>query len=282
LSPEPSELDEELTALLHSKLEHVYGPVVTEVHSPSAKQNPETIGHVSPAPKPNDGFEFRLFAGSRSTQAVPSSGPDVTAPRIILNGEHDAGDLSQQGGFVVPRREGGYYFTGAATRERKEERRREFEIAAVSGEEVRRWLGVRYWGWEVRWRARVLRDGKLVVAEDNSQVDVAIPLTAGLDLDGHSETGLGSGRKNGKPGKKRRIILRMRRKKGEEASKRRREEAEWKNREEKEREEAEREKRTRRNREKKVKKKMREREKKRNDEGNDLGNAQDDENREVE
>jgi hypothetical protein len=249
--------------------------VVTDVCSPSTKQNAETSDHVSPAPKPNDGFEFRLFAASMpSSRAVPSSGPDVAAPRIILDDEHGVGDLKLQGGFVVPRRADGYYFSGAVT----PERRKEFEIVAVSGEEVQRLLGVRYSGWEVRWRVRHLRNGELVIAESDSKGAVASPLAAGLDPNRHSEIGLVSGSKKGKPGKKRRIVLRERKRKGEEAAKRRREEIEKKKREEREIEEAEREKRTKRNREKKVKKKMKEREKKRKSEGNGLGNAEVDEN----
>jgi len=163
---------------------------------------------------------------------------------------------------VVPRRAEGYYFTDAVTPERRKERRREFEIAAVSEEEVRRWLGVRYSGWEVRWRVRHLRNGELVVGDGDEKGHVAAPLAAGLAPDGHSEMGLGIERRKCKPGKKRRIILRTKKRKAEEAALRRREEAERKKMAEKEREEAEREKRTRRNREKKIKKRAREREKK--------------------
>jgi hypothetical protein len=172
------------------------------------------------------------------------------------------GGLGQQGGFVTPRRDEGYYFTGAVTLERREERRKEFEIAAMTGEEVRRWMGVRYSGCEVRWRVRYLRNQELLVAEEDEKGVVAIPLADGLTPNGHNETGTGKAEKRCKPGKKRRIILRIKKRKAEEAAKRRQEEAKKKTMQEREKEEAEREKRTRRNREKKIKKRAREREKK--------------------
>ena len=240
-------------------------------------------------PPPNE-FEFRLFATpatklpTDTSSHAPNGATHAPAARIILDDDPTEGVLDKQGGFVIPRREEGFYFTGAVTPERRKEKRREFEIAAVSGEDVKRWLGVRYSGWEVRWRVRVLRDGKLVVPKPNSEEAIAAPLAGGLRLNGHTEAGIGigRGRKKGKPGKKRRIVLRMRKRKGEEAAQRRREEAERKKKQEREREEAEREKRTRRNREKKVKRRAREREKKAKSEGNNLGNDEGNENSEPE
>lgn len=226
--------------------------------SSSQERIPTKSEHDEPDSAPNDpeqGFEFRLFATPTSRQPTGSHPADGIAPRIILDDEPDAGDPDRQGGFVVPRRDEGYYFTSTVAPAWGKERRRQFEIAAVSGEDVRRCLGVRYTGWEVRWRVRHLRNGELVIADANEKGVVASPLTAGLGPNGQGGVRLDGERKKGKLGKKRRIILRMRKRKGEEA-------AERKKREERERGEAEREKRTRRNREKKVKKKMREKEKK--------------------
>jgi len=170
-----------------------------------------------------------------------------------------------------------------------EERRREFEAAAVSGADVRRWAAVRYYGWEVRWRVKHLRmvcGGELVAAEEGEWPGTK-PLVEGLGLElgrgkrlGRVEANWKDGRpaKKRKPGKKRRIVLRIRKKKAEEAAEQRRLEKERKMTGEQEREAAEREKRTRRNREKKVKKKLKEKEKKAQGQGAALQNANDDEN----
>jgi hypothetical protein len=109
----------------------------------------------------------------------------------------------------------------------------------------------RNWGLEVPWRVSVIRmSGKWKDA-------------GGKELRGR-EKGM-EGDEEGKrkrPGKKRRIILRERKKKSVEDAEKRKLEEERKRVEREAREEMEREKRTKRNREKKVKRKMKEKMKK--------------------
>jgi hypothetical protein len=119
--------------------------------------------------------------------------------------------------------------------------RARFHFAAVSGEEVLRGRMRRNWGLEVPWRVRILRGTSTSAL--GLKVEVRGTVTA-QSADGVSE-------RRRKPGKKRRVILRERRRKIEAREEARRKEREGK-------EEAEREKRTRRNREKKVKRKMKE------------------------
>ena len=116
-----------------------------------------------------------------------------------------------------------------------------FEIMALSGEEVLSLARKRAWGLEVPWRVRVLK----VVGKKGTGEAVEV---VGID-DGKGDL------KRKKPGKKRRIILRERKKSREKLQQQKKVEKE-------EKEEAEREKRTRRNREKKVKRKMKEKAKK--------------------
>jgi hypothetical protein len=101
----------------------------------------------------------------------------------------------------------------------------------------------RNWGLEVPWRVRIITTSSLPAKRSNDEVLV--------DVNTLREP---ESRKT-KPGKKRRILLREKRRKKESIVARKRAEQER-------REEAEREKKTRRNREKKVKRKMKEKAKK--------------------
>jgi hypothetical protein len=150
------------------------------------------------------------------------------AQQVVIR-EEDEGDGGFLGGrdprvFIVGRAEG--------------ERRAGFASAAVTGEDVLEWRRRRAWGLEVPWRVMVVRTWGRVVGGGRQGGEV-----------------VGAEGRRKRPGKKRRIELRGRRKKGAEAAERRRREGE-------EREAAEREKRTRRNREKKVKRKIKEKAKK--------------------
>lgn len=167
-------------------------------------------------------FEFRLF-----------SGPSASAPalhRIIL---HDEDAEPGAGGFVRRERDRGFYIAARAQGEAKER----YAFAARSGEEVVRGSRARNWGLEVPWRVAVLRASSL-----RKEGKEAVAVTVGADQRGDVKK---------KPGKKRRIVLRERRRKNLAQEERKRKETESK-------EEAEREKKTRRNREKKVKRKMKE------------------------
>lgn len=132
------------------------------------------------------------------------------------------------------------------------EARRRIEAAARSGEEVLRLSAGRAWGLEVPWRVKVLRVvGQKAVAGGDIRVE-----TVDADVDGVG--------KRTKPGKKRRILLRERKKKVDAVAEQRRRETESK-------EMTEREKKSRRNREKKLKRRAKEKAKKA--EGNQIEEA---------
>jgi hypothetical protein len=192
---------------------------------------------------PEQEFEFRLF--SSAAPAQPGEEKKGTTQKIILvDKEGDFGD----GGFVMRERNRGYYFAGKADGKR----RLDFQVMALSGEEVLSRARSRAWGLEVPWRVQVLKvAGKKIGRTCDSAVAV--------------EDDAGGGMKK-KPGKKRRIILRQRKKTRDMLQEQMKAAKDKK-------EEAEREKKTRRNREKKVKRKMKEKAKKAGDGVEDGGNG---------
>ena len=154
---------------------------------------------------------------------------------ILVDGEEEIGD----GRFVARERNREYYFAEKPD----SERRQGFEVMALSGEEVLSRARKRAWGLEVPWRVQVLKvAGKQAGGKTIGVADAGFAWEEGAA-------------KKKKPGKKRRIILRERKRSRERLQEHKRAEKEKK-------EEAERQKRTRRNREKKVKRKMKEKAKK--------------------
>lgn len=168
--------------------------------------------------------------------------------RIVLGEEDD--EPSGGGGFVVPNRSPAYFLTG----ELSQEKRKEFELSAVSGDDVRKWLGVRFIAWEKPWKVSSL---KVIGKKAAKGIVDPKTITDQLELIDPAEK-----RGRARPGKKRRIILRKKKKNAEEAKQKREREA-------KDKEDAEREKRTRRNREKKVKRKAKEKAQKGESQGDD-------------
>ena len=201
------------------------GDGIAENHS--SRLNPTQYEHAfderdneGEAAAEEEDFAFRLFASEPARQ--------------IAIREEDAGT-----GAFVGTRDPRVFILGRAEGERK----RGFESVAISGEEVLRRKGMRAWGLEVPWRVLVVRNGSSMKGAKGSG-------TGGEDW----KVGDIKGKKK-RAGKKRRILIRVRKRKGEEQKERKR-------REEAEREEREREKRTKKNREKKVKRKMKEKAKK--------------------
>ena len=201
------------------------GDGIAENHS--SRLNPTQYEHAfderdneGEAAAEEEDFAFRLFASEPARQ--------------IAIREEDAGT-----GAFVGTRDPRVFILGRAEGERK----RGFESVAISGEEVLRRKGMRAWGLEVPWRVLVVRNGSSMKGAKGSG-------TGGEDW----KVGDIKGKKK-RAGKKRRILIRVRKRKGEE-------EKERKRREEAERGEREREKRTKKNREKKVKRKMKEKAKK--------------------
>jgi Fungal protein of unknown function (DUF2011) len=240
------------------------------------------------APEAAAGFEFRLFSSAAAPK--PKTGTGATAlppprPRILLDSDSDSTAVdgararTRRGGFVVPQRPARYYFAAAATPAAK----RAFCDAAMTGDAVRALRFVCYTGWEVPWRVmsgvvRPCTRRALASASENGNKERIgknprreIPVPGGKDgrsgmvsAVGDVDADVGEVReetvegKEGRekkrktrPGKKRRLLLRIRARAADEALARRR-------REEREREEREREKRTRRNRGKKVRRKEKE------------------------
>lgn len=183
---------------------------------------------------PQQEFEFRLFSSTAPEKPGNKDGGAIQKI-ILVDEEEDIGD----GGFVARERNRGYYFVEKADGEKKHG----FEVMALSGEDVLSRARKRAWGLEVPWRVRVLKvAGKK--ANGGRAVDAVVAV--------EDET---EDAKKKRPGKKRRIILRERKKAREKL-------LEQKNAEKERMDEAEREKRTRRNREKKVKRKLKEKAKK--------------------
>jgi hypothetical protein len=252
---------------LKAKLARLYGPVfdIKTLKAPLSKStnaDQAANGKDEGAPETREEeFEFRLFAVHPTSKSA-NEGKDVldgeadvavtTKIRLDPDGEEP---LDGQGGFIVPCRSSTYYFALPA----EGQRRREFELAAVTGEEVHRWLEVRYPGWEVPWRVRVIHiPSKKPSAETKLRLRDKNDASRITSMREDNQYGLENDEYKGKkkkPGKKRRIHLRMKKRAEEEVRERRRREQQMKGEEERER-------RTRRNREKKVKKKLREKAKK--------------------
>lgn len=155
--------------------------------------------------------------------------------KILLNDDADSTAERE----ILKRRDPRVWVARKAEGERLDE----FKNAAITGEEVLRRRELRSWGLEVPWRVMVLKSvGK---AKGNANLPIGTAITEAESIES----------KRKRPGKKRRVLLRQRKKKIDELVERKRKETEAK-------EESEKEKRTRRNREKKVKKKMKEKAKK--------------------
>lgn len=195
--------------------------------SPSAPEDAPEVGNGEGEEEGGEVFEFRLFGDQ-----IGNSGE---AQKIVLNDEHE--ESSGAGGFLRLR-DPRVFFVERAVGDRKAR----FEAVAVSGEEVKQNSGKRAWGLEVPWRVRVLR----VTEKGTIQ-----PST----FDANEDEADGEDIKKRRPGKKRRVILRCRKKLRDEMAKKRQLDLESK-------QEAEKEKRTRKNREKKVKKRLKEKAKK--------------------
>ncbi|KAF1811062.1 hypothetical protein P152DRAFT_459944 [Eremomyces bilateralis CBS 781.70] len=212
------------------------------------------LGEDAQLPEPDaDEFEFRLFAPQKpkeTSSGLQSSGPSASKIRIA-SPEPLAGD-----GAILTARDQSHYFTSPPTPQRKAELR----SAAVTGDVVREWAQERWPGSELSWRVEKLVVGKGTLkrmarseahgAWDISQVAPdAIKGGKGESTEVPPASDFTPYHK--RPGKKKRIKIRMRIRAAEVGKE-----------EKAKKDEEEREKKTRRNREKKVKKKMRDKLKK--------------------
>lgn len=228
-SPPPSEPDAELAAQYRARLAEIYGATALVSDLPAPKVSPGEREKEEEQEGAQEVFEFRLFGND--SKATEDADEIVEAQKIILRrGDEDGGE----GGFVKTRDPRVFVVERA-----QGERKADFQNVAVSGKDVLDAARKRAWGLEVPWRVKVIRVvGKQKLGGEVSDVVI------------HVEDSTVSAKKK-RPGKKRRILLRGRKKAREELAEKMKLDAAS-------REEAEREKRTRRNREKKVKRRLKE------------------------
>lgn len=183
--------------------------------------------------KHDEEFEFRLFSTSATT-AAPA--------KVVLDASDDEDADLGRGGFTVATRPVEYYVAGEPTAEQLER----YRYSAVTGEDILLGARRRAWGLERPWR--VVRIALPVKGAKSSKTKTTPAAARPGD-----EVDLAEKRK--RPGKKRRIAMRVKAK----AEKERRE-AEEKHKQSKEEHLLEKKKRL--NREKKLKRRAKEREKK--------------------
>lgn len=201
-------------------------PVQSSRTRGDAEDGEQPMGE-GPGEAEDGGFEFRLFSSRGS------------APKIVLATDEALTTGVDGGGFVASSRPVSYYVKGEATAEE----RKMFSLAAITAADVRAAARQRNWGLEVPWRVT-----KLVVSTGNTPKGRR---AASSDSDGADQHAEPSGVKRKRPGKKRRIALRI---KGKADKERERQNLD--------KEEHLKEKKARLNREKKLKRRQKEREKK--------------------
>lgn len=241
--------DAEERARLNERLSSMLGLDLSapEPAAPAPEQGPDAAdghGHDDdPAEvegNHEEEFEFRLFSAPSGTSAPA---------KVVLSASDDEDAARGDGGFVQPSRPENYYLAGEATPEQLER----YRWAAVTAEDIGADASKRAWGLERPWRVV-----KISLSSRKSSSKTA-GLTAGATTaSGDTDDGL----KRKRPGKKRRIAVRIKaraEKEKREAEKARRE-AEEKQRISKEEHLLEKKKRL--NREKKLKRRAKEKEKK--------------------
>jgi len=229
--------DIELQRQAQARFEALYGDCGVPIASTNSDRKYDSVSNQEGDDGAKDeedqqSFDFRLF----STR----TGEERSQKIVLEAEEEDNGD----GGFLRRERDKSYYFTTIATGERKAG----IESMAVSGEKILQWRNTRARGLEVPWRVKTIR----VHISSRPKLDARMVKVTGPS---EAQETKDVENKKCKPGKKRRLILREKRRTKEKAEEEMRKRNEG-------REEAEREKRTRRNREKKVKRKIKEKAKK--------------------
>lgn len=187
-------------------------------------------------------FEFRLFSTAAGAASAPA--------KVVLSASDDEDAARGDGAFVQPVRPQSYYFAGEATPEQQER----YRWAAVTAEDIAAGASKRAWGLERPWRVV-----KISLSSRKPSSRTA-GLVAGVKT--VSEDAAEDEPKRKRPGKKRRIAVRMKARAEEEKREaaRAKREAEEKSRISKEEHLLEKKKRL--NREKKLKRRAKEKEKK--------------------
>lgn len=233
--------DAELRAKLNARLSSLLGldlpPSPAEEQQSTAiavAAHDETAVNAAEMPQEEE-FEFRLFSTSASKTAAPA--------KVVLAASDDEDADLGEGGFTVPTRPVSYYVVG----EPSAEELKRYQQAATTGEDILLGARKRAWGLERPWKVV----GITVPHKTLKELGVAKPLS--------SQTGGGGDnvieKKRKRPGKKRRIAVRIKIKAEKDKQEK---EAELKM----SKEEHLKEKKKRLNRERKLKRRAKEREKK--------------------
>lgn len=230
--------DAEERARLNERLSSMLG---LDLSAPEPAPAPAEQGPAEVEDAHEEEFEFRLFSAPAGSTSAPA--------KVVLSASDDEDGPRGDGGFVQPVRPESYYLAGEATPEQQER----YSWAAVTAEDLAAGAIKRAWGLERPWR--VVRISLSSKKPSSRTVGlVAGTATASEDAD--------DGPKRKRPGKKRRIAVRIKaraEKEKREAEKAKRE-AEEKHRISKEEHLLEKKKRL--NREKKLKRRAKEKEKK--------------------
>lgn len=244
--------DAEERAKLNERLSSLLGlDLSAPAPAPAPNQGPDAADaheheHEHEGPEDQEGhhdeeFEFRLFSGPAGASAPA---------KVVLDASDDEDAPKGAGGFVQPERPQSYYLAEEATPDQRER----YCHAAVTAEDIIAGARKRAWGLERPWRVV-----KLSVSSRKSRSSIAGSETGATAT---SEDNTEDGPRRKRPGKKRRIAVRIKaraEKEKREAEKARREAAE-KQRISKEEHLLEKKKRL--NREKKLKRRAKEKEKK--------------------
>ncbi|KAH8765055.1 hypothetical protein F5883DRAFT_645635 [Diaporthe sp. PMI_573] len=236
---ERARLNERLSSLLGLDLS-ASAPAPAPEQGPDAADPREHEGAEDQEGNHDEEFEFRLFSGPAGTSAPA---------KVVLDASDDEDARKGDGAFVKPSRPQSYYLAEEATPGQRER----YWSAAVTAEDIAAGARKRAWGLERPWRVV-----KISLSSRKPRSRTAGP---GDGATTGSEDGE-DGPKRKRPGKKRRIAVRIKartEKERREADKARRE-AEEKQRLSKEEHLLEKKKRL--NREKKLKRRAKEKEKK--------------------
>lgn len=245
-----AEEDAEVRAKLNERLSSLLG-LDLSVPAPATGQMsealPQDVGAAAAAADQGDKpeeeeeeFEFRLFSTSSKTAAPV---------KVVLTASDDEDADLGDGAFTIPERPSSYYFAGEPTSEQLQMYRQ----SALAGEDILLGARKRAWGLERPWRIIRIGGGpaKSVRAASLSVKGSSAVLKATVVLPNEDDEKL----KRKRPGKKRRIAMRIKTK----AEKEKREATE---KQKMTKEEHLKEKKKRLNREKKLKRRAKEREQK--------------------
>lgn len=239
--------DAEERARLNERLSSMLGlDLCAPEPAPAPKQGPDAAdGHEPEGAHGHEGdheeeFEFRLFSAPAGASAPA---------KVVLSASDDEDAARGDGAFIQPARPESYYLAGEATPEQQER----YRWSAITADDIAAGASKRAWGLERPWRVV-----KISLSSGKSSRRTTGLVTAATTASGDAD----DGPKRKRPGKKRRIAVRIKaraEKEKREADKARRE-AEEKQRVSKEEHLLEKKKRL--NREKKLKRRAKEKEKK--------------------